>query len=801
MSTSVQVDSKQSSISVAVRIRPFTDEENQRLINFDSNTTNNNGINALELFQNQPNGIRNILECIDDKLLIFDPQHLNPLNKISENILNSIYSSSQLSRRHYRKNGGELRFIFDKLLDQNSTQQHVFQSTTEPLLDSILDGYNGTVFAYGATGCGKTYTISGTPENPGIIFLTLQSLFNKIENLKDTKEISISLSYLEIYNESIKDLLDPTISSKKLVIREDANNKISVSNLSTYSPATIEEVMDLIIQGNLNRTTSSTHANETSSRSHAVLQIHLTQQNKLNNDINSTEQLFSTLSIIDLAGSERAASTKNRGETLLEGANINKSLLALGNCINALCINTSSHSQQQIHIPYRDSKLTRLLKFSLGGNCKTVMIVCVSPSSKHYDETLNTLKYANRAKEIKTKIIRNQLSLNRHISSYLKMITQQKQEIENLRKNQLTIINNHLSKIEIDLKKIEFEIDQIISNLKRKILVNHRFKIIKFEKSLILCKRRFFSLILIELRILQEKQFEYEMINQIIEHFQYKINQLELQFDSNDYIDLVFNNIKTIDIKKLKLLNGWDEYKHEKMLFIRLDQLYDSIKNEIIMNSSLLIDKLIMNKSINNLTHILTHSKLMNEESLLGIESEGIETRITNLINEAEHSFEEFSKPFYPLNTLEDEDDENEEDEDDTQTNLKRLSLIKETTPITKSDKKFYLTNRVTKSITQSPSPTSLDKVLKFSAGPSNNNTSPSAYKILNEIKPVQTDAPTLDVTTNQFSTNKKVRWMDIMDQDDVDVSMQDVSTANAMPSDTNRNRSLLTLQSLHPEK
>lgn len=196
--------------------------------------------------------------------------------------------------------------------------------------------------------------------------------------------------------------------------------------------------MNLILQGNENRTSSPTEANATSSRSHAVLQINVTIKNKTGGL--SEEALNATLSIIDLAGSERASVTKNRGARLFEGANINKSLLgivplsilclflALGNCINALC-----DANRRGHIPYRDSKLTRLLKFSLGGNCKTVMIVCISPSSLHYDETHNTLKYGNRAKEIKTKVSRNTMNIDRHVSQYVKLIYELRQEITELK--------------------------------------------------------------------------------------------------------------------------------------------------------------------------------------------------------------------------------------------------------------------------------------------------------------------------------------------------------------------------------
>lgn len=305
----------------------------------------------------------------------------------------------------------------------------MYEATTRNLLDSVLDGYNATVFAYGATGCGKTHTITGTVQAPGVIFLTMQELFERIAERTDEKVTEVSLSYLEIYNETIRDLLVPGGSKQGLMLREDANHAVSVAGLSSHHPQNVQEVMDMIVRGNEYRTMSPTEANATSSRSHAVLQINVSQKDR-NADINEPHTM-ATLSIIDLAGSERASATKNRGERLTEGANINKSLLALGSCINALC-----DPRKKNHIPYRNSKLTRLLKFSLGGNCKTVMIVCVSPSSQHFDETQNTLRYANRAKNIQTKVTRNVYNVNRHVKDFLVKIDEQMAMINELKQQQ-----------------------------------------------------------------------------------------------------------------------------------------------------------------------------------------------------------------------------------------------------------------------------------------------------------------------------------------------------------------------------
>jgi kinesin family protein 18/19 len=257
----------------------------------------------------------------------------------------------------------------------------------------------------------------------------MQELFEKISERSDEKHTDISLSYLEIYNETIRDLLVPGGSKQGLMLREDANQAVSVAGLSSHHPKDVQEVMDMIVKGNEYRTISPTEANATSSRSHAVLQINVAQKDR-NADVNEPHTM-ATLSIIDLAGSERASATKNRGERLIEGANINKSLLALGSCINALC-----DIRKKNHVPYRNSKLTRLLKFSLGGNCKTVMIVCVSPSSAHFDETQNTLRYANRAKNIQTKVTRNVYNVNRHVKDFLVKIDEQMRMINELKEQQ-----------------------------------------------------------------------------------------------------------------------------------------------------------------------------------------------------------------------------------------------------------------------------------------------------------------------------------------------------------------------------
>ncbi|CCG82907.1 Kinesin family protein [Taphrina deformans PYCC 5710] len=437
-----------SSISVNIRVRPFTVKESSQMQpelqekQFFSDGALASNMNSTPTGK----GLRKIIQVLDERVLVFDPADTNPMARFQKSLLPG-------------KKMKDVRYAFDHIFDENASQKEVYEHTSRPLLDGIFDGFNATVFAYGATGCGKTHTISGTMEDPGLIFLTFEELFQRIRNLEDEKIVEVSITYLEIYNETIRDLLIPGGSTKVLNLREDANKQISVAGLSSHVPQSVQHVMEMILMGNGNRTISPTEANAVSSRSHAVLQVNVTQKARTANI--SEDHTMATLSIIDLAGSERASVTKNRGERLLEGANINRSLLALGNCINALC-----DPHRKCHIPYRDSKLTRLLKFSLGGNCRTVMVVCVSPSSAHYDETHNTLKYGNRAKNIKTKVSRNIVSVDRHVGQYVKIIYSLRQEVEELKKKLGTQSNDDSGRVEKEQKLQSLKYDEAVQQLR-----------------------------------------------------------------------------------------------------------------------------------------------------------------------------------------------------------------------------------------------------------------------------------------------------------------------------------------------
>lgn len=297
---------------------------------------------------------------------------------------------------------------FDAAFDESSSQLDIYENTAKPFIPNVIDGYNVTVFAYGATGAGKTHTMMGNARcdaaavhsDAGIIPNALVDIFRLVSHQRQVAERgelwNVSMSYLEVYNEQVYDLLEPT--GKVLYIREDQERGIvTVAGLAEKAVDAPEMVLDLLQYGNRHRKTEATMANQVSSRSHAVLQV--TVKHTRRTESGHEHVVESKLSLIDLAGSERASATCNRGSRLQEGANINKSLLALANCINALAGNSSS--ARRMNVKYRDSKLTHLLKSSLEGKCNLIMIANINPSHITFEDSHNTLKYANRAKNIK----------------------------------------------------------------------------------------------------------------------------------------------------------------------------------------------------------------------------------------------------------------------------------------------------------------------------------------------------------------------------------------------------------------
>lgn len=322
-------------------------------------------------------------------------------------------------------------FIFDNSFwshdesdEHYAHQEDVYDSLGEEFLDHNFEGYHTCIFAYGQTGSGKSYTMMGTPDRPGLIPRTCEDLFQRIESVQ-TPDVSynVRVSYFEVYNEHVRDLLVPrTDPPHYLRLRESPSEGPYVKDLTEVTVRNYADLMKHMRQGDVSRTTASTKMNDTSSRSHAVFTITLKQ---IHHDLSTDETTERTarIRLVDLAGSERAKSTEATGQRLREGSNINKSLTTLGRVIAALADpkqgsggngngNGSSNGKnpkrktKEAVVPYRDSILTWLLKDSLGGNSKTAMIACISPSD--YEETLSTLRYADQAKRIRTRARVNQ---------------------------------------------------------------------------------------------------------------------------------------------------------------------------------------------------------------------------------------------------------------------------------------------------------------------------------------------------------------------------------------------------------
>ncbi|NXL54129.1 KIF27 protein, partial [Podilymbus podiceps] len=314
--------------------------------------------------------------------------------------------------------GKDRVFTFDFVFGKNSTQEEVYAVCIKPLLVSLTEGYNATVFAYGQTGSGKTYTIgsghiaSVAEDEKGIIPRAIQELFRHISENRNI-DFHVKVSYIEVYKDELRDLLQLETSVKELHIREDEKGNTVIVGAKEFQVECADEVISLLESGNAARHTGTTQMNEHSSRSHAIFTISICQkQSPESQKITDTAQDSSWTSVqmiaskfhfVDLAGSERVTKTGNTGERFKESVQINSGLLALGNVISAL----GDPKRKSVHIPYRDAKITRILKDSLGGNAKTVMITCISPSSSDFDESLNSLKYANRAKNIRNKPVVN----------------------------------------------------------------------------------------------------------------------------------------------------------------------------------------------------------------------------------------------------------------------------------------------------------------------------------------------------------------------------------------------------------
>jgi hypothetical protein len=356
-------------VKVVVRVRPFLERELQK--------------NATSLIQMDPD---------DDSTTIYPP----------------------VTMANTKRNNDPRQFYFDHSFwslnpeDENfATQQTVYDSIGKEFLDHNMEGYHTCIFAYGQTGSGKSYTMMGDQRSPGLIPRTCQDLFQRIDGLITSNvSCTVRISYFEVYNEQVRDLLSPNKKEgAKLRVRESPTDGPYVEDLSEYAVKDLNQVMKYINEGNKARVTAATKMNTESSRSHAVFTL-VVKQVHFDPDSDTTEEKLSRIRLVDLAGSERANSSGATGARLREGSNINKSLTTLGRVIASLAATSSVSGNNKQLVPYRDSVLTWLLKDSIGGNSKTAMVACISPTD--YEETLSTLRYADQAKRIKTKAVINQ---------------------------------------------------------------------------------------------------------------------------------------------------------------------------------------------------------------------------------------------------------------------------------------------------------------------------------------------------------------------------------------------------------
>merc|ERR1711892_528906 len=315
-------------------------------------------------------------------------------------------------------------FTFDTVFAPDVKQVDVYNRVARPIVNNVLEGYNGTIFAYGQTGTGKTFTMEGdrtVPELKGIIPNSFAHIFGHIAKSGDEKNFLVRVSYLEIYNEEVRDLLGKDQNSR-LEVKERPDVGVFVKDLSAFVVNNADDMDKIMTMGNKNRSVGSTNMNATSSRSHAIFTITIECSEKGPDK----QQHFRVgkLHLVDLAGSERQNKTGASGQRLKEATKINLSLSTLGNVISALVDGKSTH------VPYRNSKLTRLLQDSLGGNSKTLMFANVGPADYNYDESISTLRYASRAKSIKNKAKINEDPKDALMKQYQKEIEDLRQMLE-----------------------------------------------------------------------------------------------------------------------------------------------------------------------------------------------------------------------------------------------------------------------------------------------------------------------------------------------------------------------------------
>ena len=649
------------SFKVYIRIRPYLPKE-LNIIRNSNISINNYNNNSKSLISTKDISKNNKISEKDKIQMI----------KIDKNIL---YLEDIKNHKNNKI------FTFDNIFPETSNNENIFNDAIKPMIDKIINGYNATTLAYGVTGTGKTYTIFGdltsNLNEEGIIFKACDYLFEKLEMNKkevtidndDNNDISycIKVCYFEIYNEIVKDLINE--NATPLLIVEDAQKGVMCPNAKELIIHDSVELKKIINESNKRRTMATTNQNQFSSRSHAILQMTLEKKiKKINLDY---EISYSKFLVVDLAGSEKNSEKGKRRE---EGVNINKSLFTLSNCLNIL----SEKSNTGKFVPYRDSKLTRLLKDSLGGNILTVMLACISSLSFNYDETLSTLNYAYKAKKITKKVMKNIKEININNLQYKEMIDSLKNEIMQLK--------NIIKTQEIKLKEkvsTNITVNENSNNknkIKNNIIINIDNNKSESKDIVHINNIRYYNDIE-NGEIINNQQYVKDDLEQKDLSQNINVNSKINVENYNKYIEeLSYGNLDINTLKKIV-----ENLKNDKNILENI-LLKDNIKNDNITNKynslkiiynkfiEILNEKLIENIEQNMIYNFnikeITELNKMNNDKIIELEKEGKdEEKIAEEINYTKKNIEENN---IQKNQIYESIKKNEEQKDE----LKKVLLI-----------------------------------------------------------------------------------------------------------------------------
>ncbi len=600
--------------------------KNQSLFNINNQSPNKNLPNQQSSNLKQKFSKQNMIVAVrcrplSQRELDFSNINTITIEKEVVTVSNPIeYNSNDISNLYLNKEKNititktkQNKFAFDFAFQEKTNQEEIYHYTTETLLQSVFDGFNSTVFAYGATGSGKTYTMVGNGENPGLMVRTISDLFNMIKSNNNDNNYRITINYIEVYNETLKDLLSENENSN-VELRSDPLKGNVLIGCEFIEVNNANDAFKLLIKGNRRRRETPTVNNSNSSRSHAILQINLEREEKNNNNYS-----FGKFILVDLAGSEKISANSGKISKANESGSINKSLLALANCINILC---SSNSKN--FIPWRDSKLTRILQESLSGNCRIVMIATISPSLMCIEETMYTLQYANRAKNLKVNLKKNvvdnkKITINKYeeiIQNLQQQINETKKEIANKQKLN---VNNSLN-ISNDLNNTN---NNIVNNSNNSIIIND-----DFQSEMI---NHFQSEINVKKEII-EKEREIENLKNEKSDNEYKLNHKTENINQQTLVNLIETNKKEIETKTNNMNNL---YIHQSNLINKRKEIQ---KKLISINSNKLnnIYKYYMNL-LENLTSehrkYLNISELHRKEQKIQILTEQLDLRDKYIMN------------------------------------------------------------------------------------------------------------------------------------------------------------------------